>query len=587
MKYFIKGVALGLSLNLANRFCEHAFAFNEPTLMFFSAIVFCLITLSFLVSDKVPNLLLCGFTGFFVMLFSEILLFSRFSFGDFMVYYAGMYGAFAAIPIALLITTKKIKVSNYIKKDIHMTNQLKFNYMLYAIISAMSFSYLVLPERAGISIPFFTAIQFVCLWFMAPNRKKLLLFIPIFIISLNSFISANTIWNASNFFISIILYSCLFVDFKLGEDSFSFMTGIITSITSAIAKFPLPFRWVLELNNKNAPVIKRLALAFAIAVPCAVLLIIVLANADMVFSLKAECFISHASGFINPNTLLKIVFGIIAGLFLFGTLCSSNSSSPYKDPAAPRFKGDLIIINTLLVTILVVYTTFVIIQFKYLFAGSTLPTGLTYTEYARKGFFELLTLTGVNIASILAVIKLTKLCSGKWLSITKLLCHYLCAVTIVLLISSFYRMLLYTGDDGLTRLRFFVMGFLFFEAIGLVITFIYIAKPKFNIALVYTVIALTYYVLLNVVPADNIIAKNQIDKYLKGERNDIEYVFTLSADAAPAIKYLIDNTDDEVIKSRAEFFINWQTTSRVPERWQRYNLSTERAKNLLKISTRH
>ncbi|MBO5363909.1 MAG: DUF4173 domain-containing protein, partial [Clostridia bacterium] len=247
--------------------------------------------------------------------------------------------------------------------------------------------------------------------------------------------------------------------------------------------------------------------------------------------------------------------------------------------SASHLKGDLIIINVLLTSILLVYTLFVFIQFRYLFAGSTLPEGLTYTEYARKGFFELLALTGVNIAIILTVTKITKHHQGGWLTFSKVLCHYLCAVTIVLLISSFYRMLLYTNDDGLTRLRFFVLGFLVFEAIGLLITFLYIAKSNFNLPLVYATLALGYYVLLNLIPTDNIIAKNQVDRYLKGERTEIDYVFTLSADAVPALEYLKENTDDPSLKYNVDNFIHAQTTSKIPKRWQRLNLSIERAKN--------
>ena len=139
-------------------------------------------------------------------------------------------------------------------------------------------------------------------------------------------------------------------------------------------------------------------------------------------------------------------------------------------------------------------------------------------------------------------------------------------------------MFLYTNDDGLTRLRFFVMGFLVFEAIGLIITFVYIAKPKFNIVLVYMILALSYYTMLNILPTDNIIAKNQIDKYIKGERKDIEYVYTLSADAVPAMKELYEKTKEEEVKKQIENFIETKTSSNIPERWQRYNFSIENAK---------
>ncbi len=395
--------------------------------------------------------------------------------------------------------------------------------------------------------------------------------------SLNCFISANTIWRVSNFIISILLYSCMFADISFKNDSFKFISNAIANAIYSFSRFDLPFKWVVERSSGKAPVIKRIAVAVAVAIPCAIVLIIVLSNADMVFSLKTASFVERLSAGSGVNTIVKGAIGIVVGLFLFGMLYNAHTDVADKSDEVKERKGDLIIINILLITILIVYTLFVVIQFKYLFAGSVLPQGLTYTQYARKGFFELLALTGVNIAAILTVTKLTKSHSGKWLTFSKVLCHYLCGVTIVLLASSFYRMFLYTNDDGLTRLRFFVMGFLLFEAIGLIITFVYIAKPKFNILLVYTVIALTYYTLLNIVPTDNIIAKNQIDKYMKGEREDVEYVFTLSADAVPEVAKLYENTQDEQLKKQIEFFIEIRTTSRIPQRWQRYNLSLQNA----------
>lgn len=462
-----------------------------------------------------------------------------------------------------------------------MTKNLKIKLMLYAVISAVSFTYLVTPENAGISVPVFTLLQFVCLWFTVPDRKRLVLFIPVFIMSLNCFISASDIWRSSNLLVSAVLYSCMFIKFDLNSDSLKYLGDIAERIFAPFMCFGLPFKWILEINSEKAPVIKRIAAALVIAIPCALLLVVILSNADMVFSLKTEAVFDSIFESLNFHSILLVIFGIAAGLYLFGVVYRAHTTKTCEETDRSVRKGDLIIINIILFVILFVYTLFVIVQFKYLFAGSILPEGLTYTEYARKGFFELLALTGVNIAAILTVIKLTKNRSGKWVTLTKALCHYLCAVTIVLLVSSFYRMQLYTNDDGLTRLRFFVMGFLMFEAIGLLITFLYIAKPRINITLVYFIIALTYYTILNIIPSDNIIAKNQIDKYLKGERTGLEYIFMLSADAAPAMEYLFKNTADEEMKRSVSGFLENVTFSDIPERWQRFNLALVNADNIL------
>lgn len=372
----------------------------------------------------------------------------------------------------------------------------------------------------------------------------------------------------------------MFTKFDFKTDSLQYIVKIATKLFSPFLKFTLPFKWILDINSGKAPVIKKIVVALAISVPCALILIAVLANADMVFSMQVDYITQNMFRSFGGHSLFVTICGIFAGLYLFGMVLNGFSEDTPDIPNKLSRKGDLIIINILLSFVLLIYTLFVVIQFKYLFAGSALPYGLSYTEYARKGFFELLALTGVNIAVILAITGLTKGYSGKWFVLTKSLCHYLCGITVILLISSFYRMLLYTNDDGLTRLRFFVMGFLVFEAIGLVATFFYIAKPKFNITLVYFCIAFAYYLILNVVPADRIIAQNQIDRYLSGKCESVSYVYTLSADAAPAMQKLYE-TGDEQTRREIQNFLEWNTNSDIPRRWQRYNLSAEKATEFL------
>lgn len=597
MKSFLKGVFLGFALIVTNRLCVGICAgFNTSfntgfDMMIVSAILFFITATLMLISRNIPSLLICGFTGVFIMFATELTIgfvgYTDFDFWLIMFsYVGGFYGSMAALIVALVLTAKNISLSKFIfKEGVPVTNEisnsLKIKLLIYIVISAIGFSYLILPQYAGISVPIFAIIQLTCLWFIVPDRRRLILFIPIMILSLNSLTSANSIWKLSNLVICLILYCCMYMSINFKSDSLSYILDISERLFTPFEYSNLPFKWVLEINNKKAPIIKRVLIALAVAVPTVIMLIAVLSNADMVFSVKTQHLISDTLGCVSFNVLLKIAFGIAAGTFMFGAIYSAYVDKQAKEMKAINIKGDLIIINILLSAVLVVYTLFVIIQFKYLFASSALPYGLTYTEYARKGFFELLALTGVNIAAILAATMLTKNTISKWSLLTKALCHYLCAVTMVLLISSFYRMLLYTWDDGLTRLRFFVLGFLIFEAIGLLITFVYIAKPKFNITAIYIAIALVYYMVLNIIPTDNIIAKNQIDKYLKYNRTDLAYTFTLSVDAAPAMKYLFESTDNQEIKEKAKTFLDEKTTFDIPSRWQRYNLSIEKAKGIL------
>jgi len=461
----------------------------------------------------------------------------------------------------------------------------KRNLLLYALISAVSFVYLVMHSNPGSSVPVFIIIQFTFWFYLAPKRKPLWIFAPIFILALNSFISSNSLWHASNFLVITLLYSVMILimidDFPIKENSLKFVFKALGNIFSPLTHFAVPFRWWAEVNGNKTETLKRVLIGIAITVPCLVFLIIMLSSADTVFLKGAGSLLEFIGAGINLQLFLKVVLGIIVGLYLLGFMYITHNPPEVKEEEAEgkALNGDLTILNILLISVLIIYTLFVFIQFRYLFAGGQLPYGLSYTEYARKGFFELLFLSGLNILLILITVNLTKAKISLWSQITKYLCHYLCLITIILLTSSFYRMWLYSSADGLTRLRFLVFGFLIFEAIGLLITFFYISKPSFNIAAVYLAIGLIYYLILNLVPIDSIIAKNQVDRYFNNQKSGIEYVFTLSPDAAPQIARLLNSENvDEKVKERVDAYFGYiDKQYENKEGWQEYNLSIEKA----------
>jgi len=463
-----------------------------------------------------------------------------------------------------------------------LQRELKIKLLGYLLLSIVGFSYLVFIRNAGVSIPIFMVIQFICLFFLLPKKKPLLLFIPIFILSLNWFISANTIWRVPNFFVIIALFSIMSLwavgEFSLKGALFGFFFKIIENIFKPFRYFRIPISWMSAANKESAAIIKRVMLGIIAATPLLILILLFLSAADEIFARSIENFLWSTSDHISMNTVFRLVVASVASFYLFGSIYFVyNYKEKYELVALQQPQnGDLIIINTVLSSILVIYTLFAVVQFRYLFAASgNLPFGLNYYNYARRGFFELLFLSGINIAIILVTVWFTKNQNKIGAKISKSLCCYLCGVTVILLISSFYRMSLYSSEYGLTRLRFLVFGFLIFEAIGLLFTQFYIIKPKFNIIAVYSVIALTYYLLLNIVPMDAFIARNQVNRYFEDGSNGIHYVLTLSADAASEISTLRES-DNEYTSQRVRSYymrINFHTD----DGWRQWNLSTARA----------
>ena len=461
-----------------------------------------------------------------------------------------------------------------------MVITVKHKLLAYLLISALSFSYLLLAERAGVSVAVFVGIQFVCLYFLVPAKKPLLMFAPLFILGLNAFISANTIWRASNLPVAAAIYSVMALwltgRFSTKGPMPNFIFQTLKNMIEPFRHFKLPLTWCTESHKMYMGTVKSIAIGVGLSIPCLIFLLAMLSSADAIFAVSLSDFVANIAKLVRIDTFLKALLGVFAGFYLFGTLYGVGISGRHNSEPCetePR-NGDTIILNIVLLSVLLIYTIFVFIQFRYLFASSgSLPHGLTYVTYARRGFFELMVLTSVNIVFILISVWLTKHQRGLGARFTKALCLYLCAVTVVLLISSFYRMWLYGSDDGLTRLRFLVFGFLMFKALGLAATFAYIINPGFNILAVYALIALTYYLILNIAPMDAIVAKSQIDRYLKTGRGGIEYVLSLSPDASSQVLRLLESSD---VNIRAKVMAYYEYNDLSYTGWRQWNISVDK-----------
>ncbi len=579
MKSIIKGVIFAIALVAVANICGA----GEQVPLLSGVLIFFVTAYVFLVEESIAKLLICGFFGaggmFVLQIFLLFALDDMISPNQFenmlLAYVGGFFGSMAALVFAIVETLRRernVKIMNEIqKKDIGKL-------LLYTLLTAVSFAMFVMPRNSGIGLIIFVLIQALCFNFFVKVRKKLVFFIPMLITAVNGFVSANTAWRIPNFIVGVVMYGCIFSSFDIKDDSFSWISALMKRMVLPVNNLSEPFYMAMELGNNKSRVIKRVITALAISVPLAFVLIAVLANADMVFLLRTGQLIEAVLDVVSLRSMYVIVCSILAALYLFGVVRNGDKEIEVKKTADK--KGDLIIINIIMAVVILIYAMFAVIQFKYLFATTQLPEGLSYTVYARKGFFELLALSGVNIAGILAAVKCTRSQSGAGSVITKVFCHCLCAMTVILLVSSFYRMCLYTNDGGLTRMRLYVLGFLIFEAIGLIASFVYIQKPKFNIVLIYSIIALSYYLLLNIVPTDSVIAYDQVHRFLDGRSNDISYAATLSADAVPAMEYLIENTRDEYAKNIASDFIKYKNRDELPKRWQRFNISRQRAEKI-------
>lgn len=488
-----------------------------------------------------------------------------------------------------------------------MENSIKTRLLTYGAVSGFSFVWLMLAGSSGIGVVIFFALQLAMIYMLIReipadiDRRGLILFVPIIVLASNYFTSGSSIWRATDAFALIILYSVMVSvlsgRFSTAGGKFKFIYKTLLGVAEPLVNCCIPFKWLSECrqNSQSRRIFSRVAVGILISVPAVIFLILMLSSADMVFSLGTDYLLNKLRGILDLSFVAKAVLGIGAGLYLFGMLyilyepASEKTERPLEAVEDMWPKGDVLILDILLASVVIVYTVFMAVQFKYLFAGSQLPDGLNYAQYARRGFFELVFLSVLNVCLILAVMYLLRDVIGGGLKngyLPKFLMLYLCGVTLLLLISSFYRMSLYDGEYGLTRLRTLVYGFLIFESVGILATAAYILKPKFNIVFVYAVICLVYYMVLNIIQIDSIIAWRNIDMYMTGQTDsiDMEYLCMLSADAAPQVARLIAESDVPYYakKSADEYFAQLKYTLEASDDgWQCFNLSRWRADKII------
>lgn len=224
------------------------------------------------------------------------------------------------------------------------------------------------------------------------------------------------------------------------------------------------------------------------------------------------------------------------------------------------------------------FAAFVLVQLTVLFGGSghVLRTaGLTYAEYARGGFWQLLAVSALTLLVIAGATRWAPRDTRADRVLIRVLIGGLTALSLVIVASALYRMRVYTDAYGATRLRLVVATVELW--LGLLFVLVGVATIRLRgewlprLVLGAAVVALLG---LAVVNPDRLIADRNVDRYQRTDRLDVGYLSRLSPDAVPALDRL-----PEPVRSCALRDIGAQLF--LEDDWRSANLSRARARALL------
>ena len=343
--------------------------------------------------------------------------------------------------------------------------------------------------------PFFVA--FALLNRRTLKENKVLLFATILSFLLTCAGFTNSYYNEYEY-LSALIMPCLLI--ALGryawgnykpKEALEFILmwtlGMFIDWLTAIHRLPLSFA---SLHRRGSGRWKLVLGGLALGGGMLMFLLPLMATADSVFSY----FISSLFGQLNYGTLPFRL--IAAGLVSFGSysLLWNSRFQPYQRVVKrrPEIPFNPTIVGVSFAVVLAVYALFCGVQFTYLFAGVVLPQGMSYSEYAVSGFWELVQIACINLALFGLTAEYgpkNKLYLGLQLG--------LLATTGVMLASAILRLNLYIlAYNGMTWLRLISMWFLIYMAAVLVLCVVRLFVEKFPVVTVSALLILAWWVVL-------------------------------------------------------------------------------------------
>ncbi len=293
-----------------------------------------------------------------------------------------------------------------------------------------------------------------------------------------------------------------------------------------------------------------------IAVPALLVVIPLLISSDAAF----EGLIGLLPDFDLAEAAMTIFCGSGLAIWLYSRAVGlRHGQRPEVPDKAPKLLHRLTM-NTALGTVCAVYLVYLFSQLAYFVGGFSgiLPEGFTRAEYARRGFFEMTCLAGVNLC--LMTFGVTKVRSaGRAPASTRALCLFLGLVTEFLAFSSGAKMVMYIGSFGLTRLRVLTMVIMVFLGVTTALICLWLYLPKLQYMQAVMLLALILGAAVLWMDVDTQVAKYNVRHYLSGDLAsvDLGHLYSLGSGAVPYMEELTRCDDPDVRDHARGCLENW------------------------------
>jgi hypothetical protein len=313
--------------------------------------------------------------------------------------------------------------------------------------------------------------------------------------------------------------------------------SLLAGFNAAWGMFPLLLKdreWTSAFGGNQLRKTVAVLLGVALALPPLLIFGGLFMGADAVFRSLVLRFLRGV-----PSHLAVFAFiTYCVGGYLYGLLFGKELNLRTEKRLLPISLG-AIETGVMLGLLDLLFLAFVAVQVRYFFGGSALvqaTTGLTFAEYARRGFFELVTVSTLVLPLLLFVHWLLGPDDGKGQRVFQWLAGIEIALLFVIMGSAFERMRLYQAEYGLSEQRLYPTAFMGWLAVVFAwfcLTVLRGHRERFAFGAM--VAGFLLIAALHALDPDALIARTNLARARAGQIFDARYASRLSADAVPEL----------------------------------------------------
>lgn len=308
----------------------------------------------------------------------------------------------------------------------------------------------------------------------------------------------------------------------------------------------LPASWDTVKSYKGDRRVLTVLVGLLLTFPLFTAALLLLTDADQYFAQVVED-LTVALVLLFGSSVLRLLLGLLAIPFLFGLLYVLRHPEKREAKAVANPKVDTLLPCVVLIVMDLLYIFFIVVQFTVLFGGPSYlgqVSGLSYAEYARSGFFQLVFVAILNLSLTLTALQIARREEDAW-KFLKILATGLIVMSAVILASAAYRMGLYVSVYGLSFKRFLTYWGMAMLMLFFMISLLKVWKEDFCCFKYLFTVTISGWLILNFCNADRLVAKYNVSIYQQDQMAviDFEYLaYHLSYDALEELEALPENT---------------------------------------------